>query len=378
MIPRTIYTEEHEQFRDSVRKFIEREIAPHHAKWEKDGAVPRSAWKKAGEAGLLCPNMPEEYGGAGADRRYSAIVMEELSFHGFSGPGFSLHSDIVAPYIMKYGTETQKQAWLPKMAAGELIGCIAMTEPGAGSDLQGIKTTAVKDGDDFIINGQKTFITNGYNSDLCILVTKTDPKQGAKGMSLIVVESTRAGFSKGRNLEKIGMHAQDTAELFFADVRVPQSNLLGGEGQGFFLLMQELSWERLQIAIMAIASCEGAYKWTVDYVKERKAFGKSIMDFQNTRFKMAELKTQLQCARIYVDRCMELLLEEKLDPADAAGAKYLTTELQGRFLDECLQLFGGYGFMWEYPIARAWADARVQKIYGGTNEIMKEIVSRTI
>jgi alkylation response protein AidB-like acyl-CoA dehydrogenase len=378
MFPRSIYNAEHEQFRDSVVKFFTREVAPHHAQWEQDGIVPRSVWRKAGEAGLLCTSMPEQYGGLGLDRRYAAIIMEEQARLGFTGCGFGLHSEIVAPYILAYGSEAQKQAWLPKMASGEAIGAIAMTEPGAGSDLQGVRTAAVRDGDDYVINGQKTFITNGQNADIVVLVTKTDPKAGAKGTTLFLVEGDRKGFTKGRNLEKVGMKAQDTSELFFADVRVPAANRLGGEGQGFVLLMQELPWERLQIAIMAIATCQGALRWTVDYVKERKAFGKAIIDFQATRFELAEIKTDVQVAQVFVDRCIELLCENRLDATDAAMAKYWTTDLQGRVLDRCLQLFGGYGFMWEIPIARAWADARVQKIYGGTNEIMKEIIGRSL
>ena len=378
MFPRSIYTAEHEALRDTAVKFFEREIAPYHAQWEIDGIVPRSAWLKAGEAGLLCTSMPEEYGGMGLDRKYAAMLMEVQSRTGFTGPGFELHSEIVAPYILKYGTEEQKQHWLPKMAKGEIIGAIAMTEPGAGSDLQGIRTSAVRDGDEYVINGQKTFITNGQNADLVVLVTKTDPKAGAKGTTLFLVEASRKGFTKGRNLEKAGMKAQDTSELFFSDVRVPAANRLGAEGQGFALLMQELPWERMQIAIMAIASCEGALQWTIDYAKERKAFGKPIIDFQATRFNLAELKTELQVALVFVDRCIELLCEDKLSATDAAMAKWWCTDLQGRLLDRCVQLFGGYGFMWEYPITRAWADARVQRIYGGTNEIMKELIGRSL
>jgi acyl-CoA dehydrogenase len=378
MFPRSIYTDEHEPLRDTARKFFEREVAPDHAKWEEAGIVPRSVWRKAGEAGLLCTSMPEEYGGLGLDKSYAAMLMEEQAKLGFTGPGFGLHSEIVAPYILAYGTEDQKKTWLPKMASGEAVGAIAMTEPGAGSDLQGIRTTAVRDGNDYVINGQKTFITNGQNADIVVLVTKTDPKAGAKGTSLILVEGDRKGFTKGRNLEKVGMKAQDTSELFFADVRVPVGNRLGGEGQGFVLLMQELPWERLQIAIMAIAACQGALQWTIDYVKERKAFGKAIIDFQTVRHELADIKTQVQVAQVFVDRCIDLLCEKKLDATDAAMAKYWTTDLQGRLLDRCLQLFGGYGFMWEYPITRAWADARVQRIYGGTNEIMKEIVGRSL
>ncbi len=377
-IPRTIFDDEHNQFRESVRRFYEREVAPHHAKWEEDGIVPRALWKKAGEAGFLCATMPEEYGGVGADRIYSTILMEEQSYAGFTGPGFSLHSDIVAPYILNYGTEEQKKKWLPKMASGDVIGAIAMTEPGAGSDLQGVKTTAIRDGDDFIINGQKTFITNGQNADLVIVVAKTDPAQGAKGISLFLVEAGLPGFTKGRNLDKLGMRAQDTSELFFADVRVPADAMLGGQGQGFYMLMQELAWERMQIAIMAVAACEAMLKWTVDYTRERKAFGKSILDFQNTRFELAEIKTETQIARVFLDKCVELVAQNKLDVATAAMAKYWCSDLQNKVADRCLQLHGGYGFMWEYPISRAYADARVQRIYGGTNEIMKELIGRTL
>ena len=378
MLQRKIFNEDHELFRDQVRKFVEREITPHHAQWEKDGIVPRSAWLKAGEAGLLCATMPEEYGGAGVDRYYSTILMEEFARAGATGPGFSLHSDIVAPYIRTYGTEEQKRTWLPKMATGEVIGAIAMTEPGTGSDLQGVRTTAVRDGDELVINGQKTFITNGQNADLVILVTKTDPTAGAKGTTLVLVEANRPGFRKGRNLDKLGLKAQDTSELFFDDVRVPVSNILGGEGKGFYLLMQELAWERLQIAISAVAVCEVSLEQTVDYTRQRKAFGKTIADFQNTRFKLAELKAETQVARVFVDRCIELVVKGELDVTTAAMAKYWCSDLQGKVVDECLQLHGGYGFMWEYPIARAYADARVQRIYGGANEIMKELISRTL
>jgi alkylation response protein AidB-like acyl-CoA dehydrogenase len=376
MIPRTIFGSDHEQFRDSYRRFLEREVAPHHEKWEEAGKVPREVWAKAGAGGFLCVTMPEEYGGAGADRLYSAVLMEEQAALGVMGLGFPLHSDIVAPYILNYGSEEQKRTWLPRMAKGEAIGAIAMTEPAAGSDLQGIKTTAVRAGNQFVINGQKTFITNGQNADLIIVVTKTDPKLGAKGVSLFLVEADREGFSRGRNLKKIGLKAQDTSELFFSDVRVPPENMLGPEGKGFTLLMQELAWERLQIAIKAVAAADAAVTQTVAYTKERKAFGKAIADFQNTRFKLAELKTETQIARVFVDRCLELTVAGKLDAETGAMAKYWCTDLQNRVIDECLQLHGGYGYMWEYPIARAWADARVQRIYGGTNEIMKELIGR--
>lgn len=377
MIPRTLFDADLDGFRDSVRKFLEQEAAPHHAQWEKDGQVSRELWQQAGELGFLCPTMPEEYGGVGADFRYSAVVIEEVSRAGLSGIGWSLHSDIVAPYILKYGSEEQKKHYLPKMASGEIITAIAMSEPGAGSDLQGVKTTALKDGDHYILNGSKTFITNGQMADLVIVVVKTDPKEGAKGISLLLVDAAWEGFEKGQNLKKVGMKAQDTSELFFQDVKVPATHLLGSmEGQGFFQLMQELPAERLQIGLAAIAAAEAAWQWTLDYVKERKAFGKPVIKFQNTRFKMAEMKAEITAARVFTDRCLELHLEKKLDIPTAAMLKQYTTDLQCRVMDECVQLHGGYGYMWEYPIARAWADSRVQRIYGGTNEIMKEIVAR--
>lgn len=378
MLKRRIFNADHALFRDQVRKFVAREIVPYHSAWEEAGIVPRDVWLKAGAAGFLCATMPEAYGGQGVDRYYSVILMEEFSRVNASGPGFSLHSDIVAPYILHYGSEAQKQAWLPKMAKGELIGAIAMTEPGTGSDLQSVRTTARRDGEDLIVTGQKTFITNGQNADLVIVVAKTDPKDGAKGISLVVVEAGQPGFSKGRNLEKIGLSAQDTSELFFDEVRVPAGNMLGGEGQGFFMLMQELAWERLQIAIMAMAGAAAALEWTVDYTKGRKAFGQSIASFQNTRFKLAELKTEIQVGQVFVDRCIHLVVQNKLDAATAAMAKYWCSDLQCKVVDECLQLHGGYGFMMDYPIGRAYVDARVQRIYGGTNEIMKELISRTL
>jgi acyl-CoA dehydrogenase len=378
MIERTIFSEAHDIFRESAAKFYEREITPHREQWEKDGVISREAWRKAGEAGLLCPTVPEEYGGAGADRLYSAIVIEEQARAGASGPGFGLHSDIVAPYIYNYGSEEQKQEWLPKMVSGETIGAIAMTEPGTGSDLQAVKTTAVPDGNHLVVNGQKTFITNGQLADLVIVVTKTDASEGAKGTSLVLVEGDREGFERGRNLDKIGLKAQDTSELFFNEVRVPRTNMLGGEGQGFYYLMQELAWERLQVAIGGIAAAEAALDYTIAYCKEREAFGRPIAKFQNTRFKLAEMQTEVQIGRVFVDRCMELVLENRLDVPTAAMAKYWISEMQCRVVDECLQLHGGYGYMWEYPIARAYADSRVQRIYAGTNEIMKELISRSI
>jgi len=377
-IPRTLFEEEHRQFRDSVRRFLEQEVAPHHARWEQQAHVDREFWTKAGAAGFLCASMPEEYGGGGVDKRFSVIVMEEAARINATGLGWGLHSEIVAPYLLHYGSESLKRKYLPKMASGEMVGAIAMTEPGAGSDLQGLRSTAVRQGDHYVLNGSKIFITNGYLGDLVIVAAKTDPARGAKGTSLLVVDTSMAGFSKGKPLSKAGMKAQDTCELFFDNVKVPADNLLGEENNGFVYLMQELPWERLQIAVIAMASAEAAIDWTVDYTRERKAFGQEILKFQNTRFKLAELKTEVQIGRVFVDRCIELLLEDKLDPATASMAKYWCTDLQFKVMDECVQLHGGYGYMWDYPITRAWADSRVQRIYGGTNEIMKELISRSL
>ena len=378
MLHRKVYEEDHEMFRDAVRKFMEAEIEPHREQWEKDGQISFEAWRKAGEMGLLCAPMPEEYGGAGVDFRFSAIVIEELMRIGATGPGFSLHSDIVAPYILHYGSEAQKQKWLPKMATGEVIGAIAMTDPSAGSDLQGIKTRAVLDGEDYVINGSKTFITNGQMAGVYIVVCKTDPSKGAGGTSLILVEADRDGFSKGRNLEKLGLKAQDTSELFFDDVRVPKENLLGEENKGFVYLMQELPQERLTVAVMAAAAARAVLEDTIEYTKERTAFGKPLAAQQNTRFKLAEMKTEVEVATAYVDRCIEAHVAGEFTVEDAAAAKLWTTEMQGRVIDQCLQLYGGYGYMWEYPVARAYADARVQRIYAGTSEIMKEIIGRSL
>ncbi|WP_299980878.1 acyl-CoA dehydrogenase family protein [uncultured Pseudoteredinibacter sp.] len=378
MIPRTVYEPEHELFRESVRKFLEVEAAPYHAQWEKDGQVDRALWNKAGEQGFLAPTIPEEYGGVGVDFRYNAIVDEEVSRAGLSGIGWGLHSDIGVPYILNYGSEELKQKYMPKFVSGEMVTAIAMTEPGAGSDLQGVKTSAVLDGDEWVINGSKTFITNGQHADVVIVVAKTDPDAGAKGTSLILVEAGTPGFEKGTNLEKIGMKAQDTSELFFQDVRVPKGNLLGEEGMGFIYLMQELPQERLSVGVNAIASARSILDQTVEYVKERKAFGRSVATFQNTQFKLAELDTEITSAQVFVDRCLELHVEGKLDVPTAAKLKLLSTDLQCKVIDECLQLHGGYGYMWEYPVARAYADARIQKIYAGTNEIMKLIIGRTL
>ncbi len=372
------YTAEHQMFRDTARRFFEKEVQPFHAKWEEDGIVPKEVWRKAGEQGLLCMSVPEEYGGVGGDFLYSAIAIEEQGRVGASGPGFSLHTDITTPYFLAYASEEQKKHWLPKMVSGEVITAIAMTEPGTGSDLQSVKTTAVKDGNELVINGSKTFITNGQNADLIIVVCKTDPKAGAKGTSLVLVEAERDGFKRGRNLEKIGLKAQDTSELFFDNVRVPTANMLGADGMGFVQLMQMLPQERLVVAIQAVAAMELALAETIKYTRERKAFGKSIIDFQNTRFKLAELKTKAHIARVFVDDCTAKHLKGELDVPTAAMAKYWTSDLQCSLIDECLQLFGGYGYMWEYPIARLYADARVQKIYAGTNEIMKELIGRTL
>jgi len=354
-------------------------MKPHHQDWEKEGIVPRGFWLRAGEQGLLCPQVPEEYGGPGGDYRYLSVVNEELGFAGASGPGFAVHSDICASYILKYGSEGQKKTWLPGMVSGNVIGAIAMTEPNTGSDLQAVKTTALMDGNHYVINGSKTFITNGQNADLVIVVAKTSPKEGAKGVSLILVETNCEGYSRGRNLEKMGMHAADTSEMSFDEVRVPTSNLLGAEeGQGFVQLMQELPQERLSIAVGAQSTAQYAYDITVEYTKERKAFGKSVFDFQNTRFKLADLKTQLELGWAFVDKCIEHHVRTELSASDAAMAKLWTTEMLGRMTDECVQLFGGYGYMNEYPIARLYTDARVARIYGGTSEIMKELISRSL
>ena len=383
MIERTLFQPDHQAFADSFRRFIDKEVTPHHAAWEDQGYVAREVWSQAGANGFLCMSLPEEYGGAGADKLYSVAQMEELARAGTTGIGFGLHSEIVAPYILHYGTEAQKQKYLPQMASGAVVGAIAMSEPAAGSDLQGIKTTAIKsaDGSHYVLNGSKTFITNGWHADLVIVVAKTDPAAGAKGTSLLLVERGMPGFEKGQRLKKMGMKAQDTSELFFNDVQVPVDNLLGGpamEGRGFICLMEQLPWERLQIAITAVAAAQAAIDWTLDYVKQRKVFGQSVASFQNTRHTLAELQTQVQVARVFVDKCCELIVRDQLDTETASMAKYWTTDLQCKVMDECVQLHGGYGYMWEYPITRAYADARVQRIYGGTNEIMKEVIARAM
>ncbi|MEQ8952679.1 MAG: acyl-CoA dehydrogenase family protein [Gammaproteobacteria bacterium] len=368
--------------RESVRRFFDKEFVPHVAKWDKQGYVDRDAWHKAGAAGLLCASIPAELGGGGGNFRHEMVLTEELAYAGITGFGNGVHSGIVAHYVYRYGTEQQQQKWLPKMASGELVGAIAMTEPGTGSDLQAVKTTAISDGQDYVLNGQKTFLTNGGTANLICVVAKTDPAESGKGISLIMVETDGRegeGFARGKNLEKLGMKAQDTAEIFFQDLRVPVENLLGvQEGQGFAQLMEQLPQERLIIAAGACAAIERALRLTSDYVKERRAFGKRILDFQNTQFKLAERFTEARLARVFIDHCVEKLAAGQLDTTTAAMAKWWTTQKQCEIIDECLQFFGGYGFMMEYPIAKMYADARIQKIYGGSNEIMKLLIAREI
>jgi acyl-CoA dehydrogenase len=378
MIARSLFREEHEIFRSSVRKFVEREIVPFHAQWERDGVVPRELWLKAGAEGLLCCTVPEEYGGLGLDYLFDVVVFEEVWRVGASGPGFLIHTDLVATYILSFGTDEQRRHWLPKMVRGEAIGSLGMSEPHAGSDLKAIRTKAVRDGDEFVINGQKVFISNGQLCDVLVLAAKTDSTAGAKGMTLFLVEGDRPGFTRGRNLEKLGMKAQDTSELFFQDVRVPASNMLGQEGKGFGHMMTKLAQERLAQAIRSATVCEAVIEWTVDYTAQRKAFGQTIADFQNTQFKLAELDTLATMARVYTDKCIELFMAGRLDAVDAAKAKMFVCETHCRVVDECLQLFGGWGYMWEYPIARAYADARIVKIAGGSVEVMKLIISREL
>ncbi|MGE8537733.1 MAG: acyl-CoA dehydrogenase family protein [Acinetobacter sp.] len=379
MLPRQLFAAEHEAFRETVRKFYEKEVIPHSERYESQQHVDRELWNKAGALSLLCATMPEQYGGSGVDRLYSMILIEEQAYAGDSATGFSLHSDIVANYLLNFGNDAQKQQWLPKMASGEVVTAIAMTEPGTGSDLQAVRTSAVLDGDDYVINGSKIFITNGYLCDMAIVVCKTgNSDKGSANLSLIMVEADRAGFSKGKPLNKIGMKGQDTCELFFDNVRVPKENLLGMQGMGFMMLMKELAWERLIVAIICQAGAEAAFAHTVKYTKERQAFGKSISHFQNTRFKLAELRTEIDVCRAYLDRCMELQLQQELGVDAAAAAKYKISEMYSKIVDECLQLHGGYGYMLEYPIARAYIDNRANRIYAGTNEIMKELIARSL
>jgi len=379
-LPRTIYEAEHIEFRRTVRNWIESEIAPNHEQWERDGIVPRSVWEDAGMRGFLGIAVPEIYGGGGSeDFRFAAIISEEIGFAGVVGGahGFTVHNDIVLPYILSLANDEQKMRWLPKMVSGKYIGALAITEPNTGSDMGAIKTTALLDGDEYIVNGSKTFISNGINSDVIVTAVRTSPDLGKKGISLLVIERGMSGFERGRNLEKIGKHSQDTAELFFNDMRVPSSNLLGLEGDGMKYLMHNLAQERLSIAVDAVAVAVAALNWTQAYTKERTAFGQNLSQFQNTKFVMAELFAEVQIGQVYVDRCIELHNKKELDATQAAVAKFWLTEMQNKVVDRCLQLHGGYGYMREYPIARAWLDSRIQTIYGGTSEIMKEVISRS-
>jgi acyl-CoA dehydrogenase len=378
MFPRDLFEPEHELIRQTARQFCEREIAPQHDAWEKAGVVPKSAWAKAGELGLLCMGMPHEYGGGGLDFRASVVLLEELWRIGASGPGFALHSDIVAPYLLHHGSEAIRRTWLPRMARGEVIAAIAMTEPGTGSDLRAVSTSAVRDGDEYIIDGAKTFITNGLSADLVLVVARTSDAAGETGLSLILVEAHRPGFKRGRKLEKIGMKAQDTAELFFENVRVPVGNLVGQEHRGLHHLMSELPQERLIIAVQAVSATRATLENTIEFTRNRKIFGKTTFDFQNTRFVLARALAELDVAQVFIDRCITLHVAGRLDATMAATAKLTATQMQNKLIDECLQLHGGYGYMWEYPVARAWADARAQRIYGGANEVMLELIARTL
>lgn len=378
MFPRDIFDPEHDLVRQTARQFCEQEIAPHHDAWEKDGIVPKSAWLKAGELGLLCMCMPVEYGGCALDFRASTILIEELMRIGASGPGFALHSDIVASYLLHHGSEAIRRTWLPPMARGEVIAAIAMTEPGAGSDLRAVSTRAIREGDEYIIRGTKTFITNGHCADFVVVVARTSDRTDDADLSLVIVEADRPGFKRGHRLEKIGMKAQDTSELFLDDVRVPVSNLVGQEHSGLRHLMSELSQERLIIAIQAVSAARATLENTVEFTRNRRIFGKTTFDFQNTRFVLARASAQLDVTQVFVDRCIELQVAGCLDATMAATAKLTATEMQNKLIDDCLQLHGGCGYMWEYPVARAWADARAQRIYGGANEVMMELIARTL
>ncbi len=377
-LPRPIYTEEHEMYREAVRRFIETEVTPYHRQWEADGVVSRDVWLKAGAAGFLCSNAPEAFGGAGADYKYNAVFTEELGYAGATGPGFAVHSDMAANYILNFASDDLKARWIPRMVSGHCIVALGLSEPGAGSDLKAIKTTAIRDGNDYVINGQKTYISNGQLADIVVLACKTDPSAGARGMTFIIVETDREGFTRGRNLEKLGLLAQDTSELFFSDVRVPVTNRIGNEGQGMAIAVHNLAEERLSIAVHAIGMCKFILETTVAYTKDREIFGKPVADFQNTRFKIAELYAQTQAMQVFVDRCVELANEKQLDIETAAMAKMLVGELQWKIADECLQFYGGAGYMMEYPIAHAFLDSRIRKIAGGSSEVMREIISRKI
>ncbi|MDH4873541.1 acyl-CoA dehydrogenase [Pseudomonas sp. BN515] len=379
LIPRTLFSSEHDEFRRACRRFVEEEVAPFHAQWEKDKCVPRAVWRKAGELGMLLPSMPEEYGGPGADRLFDVVFSEEFMRVGATGLiGFGVHG-LVAFYILNYGTEAQKQAWLPRMITGEAVGAIAMTEPNTGSDLQAVKTRAARDGGEYVLSGSKTFISNGASCDLALVVCKTGNSGSAKDISIVIVEKERAGFSRSQPLEKIGLHAQDTSMLFFDDCRVPVENVLGGEeGRGFYQLMHDLAWERIIGAVGFQAQAEAALEQTIEYTRTRMVFGQPVLDFQNSRFTLAQLKTEVQIGRSWIDSCLELLLQGELTSETAAVAKYWTAELSSRVVDACLQLHGGNGYMTEYPIARLYLDTRGNRIWGGTNEIMKEIIARTL
>ncbi|WP_293393825.1 acyl-CoA dehydrogenase family protein [Nevskia sp.] len=379
MLPRTFQSAEADAFRDTVRRFFEEEVAPQHVGWEERGFVDRAIWKRAGELGLLCLTIPEEYGGAGADRRYCAILMEELARARVSGMSFLSYTEVFATYVLRFGTEAQRRQWLPRIACGEIVCCVAMTEPGTGSDLQAITTRARRDGDDYVIDGAKTFISYGSAGDLYVVALKTrNETSGKDEISLMLVEGDRPGFTKGQPLAKIGLRSQDLCELRFDQVRVPCANLLGTEGRGMAMLMQELAWERIMIAIPAVASAERALADTVAYTRERKAFGQAVSDFQHNRFALAEMKSEIAIGQAFVDRCVEAYMDGSLSTEAAAAAKLWCTELLCRTVDRCLQLHGGYGYMEETPIARAWRDARVSRIYAGTNEIMREIVARSL
>ena len=375
---RTIFSPDHEMFRDSVRRFIDTEIKPFHADWEEAGVVPRELWRKAGEAGILCCNVAEEYGGTGSDFLYNTVVTEELGRAGVTGPGFDVHSDMVATYLERFGSEELKQKWLPRMVKGEVIGAIGITEPGAGSDVRGIRTSVRREGDEYVINGSKTYISNGQLCDFVVVVVKSDPDRPRDAISLILVETNRPGFQRGRNLKKLGRHAQDTSELFFDDVRVPVSNLIGEEHVGFKYLTANLAHERLVIAVRACVVCETTIEQTIEYTANRKAFGQTIADFQNTQFKLAELHAATVVARAFIDQCIERQLRRELDPTTAAIAKLQLTDLQCKVVDECLQLHGGWGYMWEFPVCRAYADSRIIRIAGGAAEVMKQIISRDL
>ncbi|GGB27690.1 acyl-CoA dehydrogenase [Tistrella bauzanensis] len=375
---RNLFSPDHDQFRASVRRFVETELVPHHAAWEAAKIVPRAVWRRAGEMGMLCCNLPEAYGGAGADWLYNVVVIEELARAGLSGPGFMVHSEMVAPYILTWGSEEVKRHWLPRMARGEAIGAIGITEPGAGSDAKNIRLRARRDGDHYVLDGQKVYISNGQNADLVVTACRTDPEAGAKGVSLIVVPTDTAGFQRGRNLDKIGLKAQDTSELFYADVRVPVANRLGDENRGFAMMMTKLAQERLTQAIRSIVVAERAIRWTVDYTRERKAFGGTIADFQNTQFVLAALDAEVTGVRVFVDWCIARFVAGDLNPVDAAKVKLLATDLHCKTVDQCLQFFGGYGYMEEYPIARAYVDARITRIAGGAAEVMKQIIGRDL